>query len=65
MIPQCGVESAPADLSAYALVKFVWQNFNCPVADIVFAVADLKSGLSGGTLEVCPPSTFYGLLLTR
>lgn len=42
MIPQCGFESAPADLSAYSLVKFVRERLDCPVAEIVFAVDEVK-----------------------
>lgn len=42
MIPQCGVESAPADLSAFSVVRFVRDQLDCPVADFVFAVHDIK-----------------------
>lgn len=52
MIPQCGVESAPAELSAYALVKFVRDKLNCGVREMVYTIDDLKGGVSGGTAEV-------------
>lgn len=42
MVMQCGVESAPADLSAYAVVRFVREKLDCPVADFVFAVHEMK-----------------------
>lgn len=42
MIPQCGVESAPADLSAYAVVRFFREKLDCAVADFVFAVHEMK-----------------------
>lgn len=42
MIPQCGVESAPADLSAYSVVRFVREQLDCPVGDFDFAVHDFK-----------------------
>ncbi|RPB11964.1 hypothetical protein P167DRAFT_488669 [Morchella conica CCBAS932] len=51
LIPQCGVESAPAELSAYALVKFVRDKLNCGVREMVYTIDDLKGGVSGGTAE--------------
>jgi len=42
MIPQCGMESAPADLAAHTLVKIMRDNYNCPVGDVTFCLHELK-----------------------
>ncbi|PWW79541.1 hypothetical protein C7212DRAFT_310474 [Tuber magnatum] len=51
MIPQCGMESAPADLAAHTLVKSMRDSYNCPVGDVTLCLHELKAGMSGGTLE--------------
>lgn len=51
IIPQCGVQSAPADLAAYSLVKLIRERLNCPTDNVVLALCDMKSGMSGGTIE--------------
>lgn len=42
MIPQCGMESAPADLAAHTLVKSMRDNYNCPVGDVTFCLHEFK-----------------------
>ncbi|KAE8395763.1 Saccharopine dehydrogenase-domain-containing protein [Aspergillus alliaceus] len=51
IIPSVGVESAPADVLAWALVKRIREELSCDTKEITCAIDDLKtSGASGGTL---------------
>ncbi|KAE8371364.1 Saccharopine dehydrogenase-domain-containing protein [Aspergillus bertholletiae] len=51
MIPSVGVESAPADILAWALVKRIREEFSCDTKEITCAIDEIKSsGASGGTL---------------
>ncbi|KAL4916592.1 Saccharopine dehydrogenase-domain-containing protein [Aspergillus aurantiobrunneus] len=46
-----GIESAPADMLAWALVKEVREKFSCHTKEITGSIYELKSsGASGGTL---------------
>ncbi|TGZ85431.1 hypothetical protein EX30DRAFT_314478 [Ascodesmis nigricans] len=51
IIPQCGVESAPADLSTWALIKAVREGFNTGTGKVTFALHKIKGKTSGGTFE--------------
>ncbi|CAI7569200.1 unnamed protein product [Penicillium bialowiezense] len=52
MIPSTGVESAPADLLAWALVKRVREDLSSPTRQIDSTIKEMKSsGPSGGTLN--------------
>ncbi|KAJ5468979.1 Saccharopine dehydrogenase / Homospermidine synthase [Penicillium sp. IBT 31633x] len=52
MIPSTGVESAPADILAWSLVKRVREDLSCPTRQINSTIKELKSsGPSGGTLN--------------
>lgn len=42
MIPQIGVESAPADLVTYSLARFIKQEFQAKVKDVVFSIHTFK-----------------------
>ncbi|KAL4936456.1 hypothetical protein BDV06DRAFT_205011 [Aspergillus oleicola] len=47
-----GIESAPADMLAWALVKEVREKFSCQTKEITSAIYEIKSsGASGGTLS--------------
>ncbi|RPB08921.1 hypothetical protein P167DRAFT_538908 [Morchella conica CCBAS932] len=51
IIPQCGVQSAPADLAAHSLVSLIRNRLSCPTDNITFTLLDHVSGVSGGTVE--------------
>lgn len=50
IIPQIGVESAPADLVTWSLVSLIRRECSAPTADVVFSVHELNGTPSGGTL---------------
>ncbi|KAJ5559014.1 Saccharopine dehydrogenase / Homospermidine synthase [Penicillium sp. DV-2018c] len=52
MIPSTGVESAPADILAWSLVKRVREDLSAPTRHISSTIKEMKSsGPSGGTLS--------------
>lgn len=51
IIPQIGVESAPADLLALGLVSYIRKTFNTGTAEVVQSTHLLDSAPSGGTLD--------------
>ncbi|KAI9037827.1 uncharacterized protein KD926_011530 [Aspergillus affinis] len=52
IIPFMGVESVPADMLSWSLVKRVREELSCDTKDITCSIDDLKSsGASGGTLS--------------
>lgn len=42
IIPQCGFESAPADIGTYLLVKTIRDELGCGVADVRMALHDIR-----------------------
>lgn len=50
MIPQCGVESAPADLLSWSLVSYVRQALSTGTAELIMSIHDFIATPSGGTL---------------
>lgn len=50
MIPQIGLESAPADLLSWSMVTYARQTLSAGIAELVFSVYDMKGSPSGGTL---------------
>jgi len=50
MIPQCGIESVPADVLSYALVSHIRKKLNSGVTECVNTLQVIKSQASGGTL---------------
>jgi Saccharopine dehydrogenase NADP binding domain len=50
MIPQCGVESVPADLAAWSLVTFIREKLNTGTKEVILSVHDVKSAPSGGSI---------------
>lgn len=50
IIPQIGVESAPADMTCFALAAYLRKLSASPVKEVVFTIHTLKSAPSGGTL---------------
>lgn len=42
MIPQIGVDSAPADLMTWCLVEMIQKKLSAPTAEVVVSVHDLK-----------------------
>ncbi|OOF98382.1 hypothetical protein ASPCADRAFT_205617 [Aspergillus carbonarius ITEM 5010] len=52
IIPSVGIESAPADMLAWATVKRVREDLSCHTKEVISAIHDMKSsGASGGTLS--------------
>ncbi|RHZ63084.1 uncharacterized protein CDV56_108944 [Aspergillus thermomutatus] len=52
IIPSVGVESAPADILAWSLVKRVREDLSCDTKEVTSAIEEMKSsGASGGTLN--------------
>ena len=50
IIPQNGVESAPADLMSLMLVSKIREELKAGTAEMVFATEEMKTGASGGSL---------------
>lgn len=46
MIPSTGVESAPADILAWSLVKRVREDLSCPTRQINSTIKELKYVMS-------------------
>jgi len=51
MIPQIGIESAPADLVTWTLVDMIRKRLSAPTGEVIVSVHDLNSAPSGGTLN--------------
>ncbi|RAL14827.1 uncharacterized protein BO97DRAFT_441323 [Aspergillus homomorphus CBS 101889] len=52
IIPSVGIESAPADMLTWALVKRIREDLACDTREVVSAIHEIKSsGASGGTLS--------------
>ncbi|KAJ4298172.1 hypothetical protein N0V90_006071 [Kalmusia sp. IMI 367209] len=51
IIPECGLDSVPADILAYALTSHVRKTFNAGTANLVMSMMAAKAGVSGGTAE--------------
>ncbi len=50
IIPECGLDSVPADILSYILAQEVRKQHNAPCERAIVSLYDLKSGFSGGTL---------------
>ncbi|KUJ19561.1 uncharacterized protein LY89DRAFT_780481 [Mollisia scopiformis] len=51
MIPQIGLDSAPADLVTWTLVDMIRKRLSVPTAEVIVSLHDIKSKASGGTLS--------------
>ncbi|KAJ4354131.1 uncharacterized protein N0V89_005864 [Didymosphaeria variabile] len=51
LITQCAMDSAPADLAAYALVRFLRENCVAETKEVVHSIQEWRNGMSGGTLH--------------
>lgn len=49
IIPECGLDSVPADLMAYVLAREVRKRFNTACERVMLTLYDVKTGVSGGT----------------
>ncbi|KAF2248154.1 saccharopine dehydrogenase [Trematosphaeria pertusa] len=49
IIPQCGVDSVPADIMAFSLTTHIRKTLHAGTLNVIMSLYDLKSGLSGGT----------------
>ncbi|KAL5346236.1 hypothetical protein ACLOAV_008504 [Pseudogymnoascus australis] len=51
LIPSCGFDSVPADISTFAVVDYIRTKFSSPTARVDFSVHEVKGGISGGTMN--------------
>ncbi|KAF2106923.1 Saccharopine dehydrogenase-domain-containing protein [Lophiotrema nucula] len=49
IIPQCGLDSVPADIMSFALATYIRKTLNAPTTYIAYSFRAGKSGVSGGT----------------
>tara|TARA_R110002003_G_scaffold116_28_gene10312 strand:- start:10145 stop:11257 length:1113 start_codon:yes stop_codon:yes gene_type:complete len=49
IIPECGLDSVPADIMAYVLAREVRKRFNAACERVIMTLYDAKTGISGGT----------------
>lgn len=49
IIPECGLDSVPADIMAYVLAREVRKRYNAACERAIMTLYDFKSGVSGGT----------------
>ncbi|KAJ4363635.1 hypothetical protein N0V83_009931 [Neocucurbitaria cava] len=49
IIPECGLDSVPADVVAYVLAREVRKRYNSACERAIMTLYDFKSGISGGT----------------
>jgi short subunit dehydrogenase-like uncharacterized protein len=49
IIPECGLDSVPADLTTFALTNHIRKTLNAPTSNIIMSLYKFKAGLSGGT----------------
>ncbi|ORY10750.1 Saccharopine dehydrogenase-domain-containing protein [Clohesyomyces aquaticus] len=49
IIPECGLDSVPADLLTYALTTHIRRTLSLPTSSVTLTLYDLKSGISGGS----------------
>jgi short subunit dehydrogenase-like uncharacterized protein len=49
IIPECGLDSVPADIMAYVLAREVRKRYNTACERAIMTLYDFKSGISGGT----------------
>ncbi|RDW59510.1 hypothetical protein BP6252_12597 [Coleophoma cylindrospora] len=51
MIPQIGLDSAPADLVTYKLAKVIREKLDAPTGEVIVCLHELHGKASGGTLN--------------
>ncbi|KFY56039.1 hypothetical protein V496_06810 [Pseudogymnoascus sp. VKM F-4515 (FW-2607)] len=51
LIPSCGFDSVPADISTFAVVDYIRTKFSSLAARVDFSVHEVKGGISGGTMN--------------
>ncbi|KAF2015286.1 hypothetical protein BU24DRAFT_421588 [Aaosphaeria arxii CBS 175.79] len=49
IIPQCGLDSVPADIVSYVVSRHIRKTFNLPTASLTYTLYAYKTGVSGGT----------------
>ncbi|KAI9773569.1 MAG: hypothetical protein M1840_006843 [Geoglossum simile] len=50
IIPQCGIESGPADLISWVLVNLVREKLSKGTKEVIVSIVGMDGGFSGGTL---------------
>ncbi|KFY37711.1 hypothetical protein V495_07010, partial [Pseudogymnoascus sp. VKM F-4514 (FW-929)] len=51
LIPSCGFDSVPSDISTFAVVDYIRTKLSSSTARVDFSVHEIKGGISGGTLN--------------
>ncbi|OBT44667.1 hypothetical protein VE00_04408 [Pseudogymnoascus sp. WSF 3629] len=51
IIPSCGFDSVPADISAFTVVNYIRTKLSSPTARVDYSVHEIKGGISGGTVN--------------
>lgn len=49
IIPECGLDSVPADIMAYVVAREVRKRYNAACERVMMTLYDAKTGVSGGT----------------
>jgi len=49
IIPECGLDSVPADLTSFAVANHIRKTLDAPTANVIMSLYDFKAGVSGGT----------------
>jgi len=49
IIPECGLDSAPADIVTFMLASHIRKTLHAPTLSVYYTLHDLKTGFSGGT----------------
>ena len=51
IIPQCGLDSVPADITTFVVANYIRKTLRAPTASVTLSLYAFKSGFSGGTLS--------------
>ncbi|OBT70050.1 hypothetical protein VE03_00679 [Pseudogymnoascus sp. 23342-1-I1] len=51
LIPSCGFDSVPSDISTFAVVDYIRTKFSSPTGRVDFSVHEISGGISGGTIN--------------
>ncbi|KAF2002401.1 Saccharopine dehydrogenase [Amniculicola lignicola CBS 123094] len=51
IIPECGLDSVPADILSFALSNHIRKTLKAPTLSVIMTLHAVKAGFSGGTLD--------------
>lgn len=49
LIPQCGLDSVPADITAFVVIRHIRKTLQAPTSSVILTLYAMKTGVSGGT----------------